>query len=227
MPQKIRLLGLISFRSTTDPKTILNLVREYAQQTASDAQKIKYINELTDDLKPENVDLLVAEIEKLTGLEPHPSVVNKLRAYANLINNPIVLKEWHLFEKIANALMDGIFDSEHVDPPSDVELVYTAYIFRRDAMHKAHEISNEVKRYVQTLWQKEYGFLEPHPWLLPFWPLPKTVNTILVQQKHDELLAKRDSLTKLTLDDLLKQTDPINTQAIRMAMLSLEVLNAL
>lgn len=227
MPDKIKLLGLISFRSTTDPKAILELVKEYAEQTVSDVEKIKYINQLTNNLVPENVDLLIVEIEKLTGLEVHPSVANKLRAYANLINNPIVLKEWHLFEKVSNALMDGIFDAEHIDPPSDVELVYTGYIFKRDAMHRANEISTEVKRYVQTLWQKEYGFKEPHPWLEVFWPSPKTVDTILVHQKHDELLAKRDQLAKLSLDDLLKQNNPIDAQALRMAFLSLEVLNAI
>lgn len=226
---KIRLMGLLSFRSNTDPKVIIDAFKEFAYYKLSDKEELSNIEKITQiPLNPTEVDVLIAYMEKITGLVVHDSVVNKLYAYANLTSNDLVLNHWHLFEKVANALMDGIFDAEHVDPPSDIELVYTGYIFKRDASNKKHKISNEVKKYVQTLWQKEYGFAEPHPLIIDFWPLPTTTNTILTHQKHDEYVAKLKDLKELDIEQLLSNTnDIVESQAIRMALLSLEVKQAL
>lgn len=226
---KLRLMALISFRSTADPKEILNIFKQYVQQKAGDQPLARdTLQLLSKPLRLEDVDILVNRIEQLTGLTVNPAVVNKLRAYASLLTNDKALQEWHIFEKVANALMDGIFDAEHVDPPSDVELVYAGYIFKRDAADRKHLISNEVKRYVQTLWEKVYGFIEPHPWLSDFWPLPKTSRTLLVHKQHDEFLKSLQNKREFEIDELLAHAQNVNEmQALRMALLSLEALNAL
>lgn len=108
----------------------------------------------------DDVEVLAVFFEKAYKRKLHDSVKTKLNAYRAILTSDLPYEHWHVFEKVVCSLVDGYVDVEHVQPPSDVELVVGGYVIVRDG--KAN-LGREVKQYVKTVWHKHHGYSVLHP----------------------------------------------------------------
>lgn len=202
-----KMLKLLTEQSEADPK----LVFKAAQQVAG----------FVDIKDPESVDAWFVELKRKLNEKLHPTVEQKLRAYFNMLTNPLVYQEWQIFEPVANCLMDGVCNTEYVNPPSEQELLFFGYIMTRENID--FEISDEVKKYVQTLWTKVFGYSVPHPWLKRFFD-----SSQLNDAYHAVASWLLEYAQKLSENpDLELPSEPEKVQAFRMAIPTLIVLRTL
>jgi hypothetical protein len=196
MDEKVR--KLLTTQSEKDPRIIL----KYCQELAGPV----------DYSDPWKVDAWLVEVERKLGEPLHPTVVEKLRAYFQVLTNPKVFQEWQIFEPVANCLIDGICNTEYMSPPSELELLFMGYVMTRDRIE--FPISDEVKTYVRTLWTKQYGYSKPHPWLVYFFE-PEDLD-----DEYHQLIGYLFEYVRALSEnpDLELPTDPLRVQAYRMAI---------
>lgn len=161
--------------------------------SGADPKKLQFV--INTALEPYNArypdydtDTVAVLIKKHYGVEMHESVKTKLNAYRTLFVSNAPFEHWHVFEKVVGALIDGFVDVEHVQPPTDVELVLSAYIINRD---RKQSPSREVKDYVQVTWQKHLGYSVLHPVLMEFLNYKITSKDRAVLDKLNEYLVSR------------------------------------
>lgn len=149
---------------------------------------------------------------KLTGEDLDNTVKEKLNAYRALLTSTMPFEHWHVFEKVASTLLDGIANVEYLEPPSDIEILCTVYIVNRDTEKK---FNDEVKTYIRTAWQKQYGYLVLHPIML---------NSIGETKMTKEKQAVLDRFEEILFSDEVPEEsdDMIEMQALR--LLNLEIL---
>jgi hypothetical protein len=193
-------MDILTQQSLADPKQII--------QEIDNKISIYYTKVETD-----GVDTALGLLAKL-GINLHPTVIDKIRAYWALGNSELPYKHWHVFEKVASAVLDGVFSPEVIEPPSEIELAFTAWIIYRDFKNKLKLLSDEVKTYVTVTWHKHYGYAAPHSVLIPFWNGPTNqVDAIL-----NALEVKEKTFSDIVVPSLSKNL--IEAQANRLNIIS-------
>lgn len=155
----------------------------------------------------DDVEVLAVFFEKAYKQKMHDSVKTKLNAYRSILTSDLPFEHWHVFEKVVSSLIDGFVDVEHVQPPSDVELVLGGYVIVRDT--KAN-LSREVKQYVKTVWHRHHGYSVLHP--------------IVAQLVREKVVGRHRQVNELAKRFEQEPFEPKNedeAQAMRLARLNI------
>ncbi len=196
------MLEILTKPSGTDPKKL-----QFVINTALDPYNVRY-----PDYDTDTVTVL---IKKHYGVEMHESVKTKLKAYRTLFISDAPFEHWHVFEKVVNALIDGFVDVEHVQPPTDVELVLSVYVINRDTRRAP---SREVKDYVRVVWQKHLGYSVLHPVLMEFLKHKITSNDRAVLDKLNEYLVARPQTFPTPQDEVEGQAQRLYRLSVILGM---------
>ncbi|MDM7321358.1 MAG: hypothetical protein P3W91_006495 [Fervidobacterium sp.] len=190
-------MALLSEASLTDPKQVIDALNNVVAPYGVSYPK--------DDL-----DVCLTFARKVQPV--HDSVVDKLRAYDTL-SKPVAYQHWHIFEKVANFLLDGIGTVEYVTPPTEQELAFTCWIIQRDFPDMLKHLNEEVQTYVTTVWGKYYGYAVPHPVMLNFWRDDRTLIGPVFEMLEYLERAEHVDITRFPMDI-------VEGQAIRLYTIS-------
>jgi hypothetical protein len=172
-------LSIITEPNSIHPEKIFNLLKQFFAK--------KNINIDINN----SIDTLEFYISKYLGVKMSESLKNKLRAYKALLTSNLIFEQWHVFHSIANFIVDGLGDTESLEPIEDIELIVTLDLLKKLRPNK--QFNEEVKSYIRQMWTKQFGIIISHP-LLAYYgiELPGSIERTQIENKYEKIQNRPD-----------------------------------
>jgi hypothetical protein len=127
------------------------------------------------------------EIDQAASNTQDPVMRNALRAlYTLLTYTDRVFSDWQVFEKTALSLSGILPDPEHIEPPTLEQVALLFLLLRKYKPHEPIVISEEVEKYLQTLFKLNELYFVPDGCLADLAeleiPLPDTLEVDVIEE---------------------------------------------